>query len=1679
MMKNFIPGFDKVRNLLLIFLLALTFLKPASAISVKDSLALVALYDATNGPEWKNKSGWLSGTVNTWFGISLNGNNVTQINLSGNNLRGFIPSDIGKLTSLTHLDLNSNKLINSIPPEIENLTNLNYLRLYNNQLSGNIPPQIGGLIHLFDLLLFQNQLNGDIPPQIGNLKQLHLLWLNSNQLSGPIPVEIDSLRNLVSLNLWSNQLSGTIPHQIGNLSNLGSLYLDKNLLTGSIPVEIGQLSNLVTLKLEENQLSDTIPSQIGDLSLLTEINLEYNQLNGTIPVGFEKLKNLRFLKLSHNQLVGSIPSWIGNLSSLTEISLEYNQLEGTIPVDIEKLKDLQILKLGHNQLVGTIPSEIGYLSSLTDIYLEYNKLEGEIPREIGNFNYLYRLNLQHNYFDEIPNLKNVTSQLYCDSNLLTFEDIERNLYFIGKEKYYTFQYSPQYKFGSEDTITVIEGNSYKLSIPCGGEYNHYLWYKNEEAISNSVDSSFFNFDSIKLSDSGTYHIIVWNDSIPKLTLTSMPVHLNVIDYCIKHDSLALVALYNATGGDKWTHREGWLKEPIKNWWGITLSEDGCNVNQISMVIDGARKIGNNLIGTIPVEIGNLSQLEGLNLSFNHLTGTIPKEIGNLSELINLSLDYNNLTGNLPLELFNLSKLEVLHLPANQLLGEIPKEIGNLQHLKILELWNNQFSGLIPPQIGDLTDLGNLSIYSNQFTGSIPPEIGNLTRLIWLDMGNNFLTGEIPQSFKALKRLRGLHLYNNKLSGTIPEEIGELTFLNEIGLDRNQFTGTISNSIFNLPDLNSLLFYSNRITGSIPERDSNLSHVEFLKFEDNLIEDIPWFYNYDSVIYCANNHLTFEDFERNLAVIDKKEKGEIDFQYSPQLKFGREYDTLAFEDNPFRLSIPCGGKYNHYKWVKDNDTNYMAPDTSVLFFKSIGLENAGTYYLNVWNDSVPDLLLTSEPVHLHVKEHCIKNDSTVLAALYYATGGDKWLNKDGWVTKGRPVSTWYGITADSCSVLKIELSNNNLTGSIAIPIEIIPEGFEYLDQLNYLSLAHNNLTGEIPAAIGDFSELTNLNLSANSFTGIIPDKLYSLMNLRWLGLGENKLSGKISGEIGNLVNLRGINIESNMLSGSIPHEIGKLYNLTFLGLWDNQLTDSIPFEIGNLINLTDLNLHTNQLSGSIPHEIGKLVNLINLDLDVNRLTGKIPSEIGNLKKLERLMMWVNQLEGSIPDEIGQLTELMVLHLNDNLLNGTIPAGIGSLDQLYDLQLQNNYFDEMYNLSNVDTLLFCSTNNLTFEDFERNLEVIAKKDLGEVNFQYSPQRLFGRAYDTTAYEGAPFILSIYTGGIYNHYKWYKKEVQLSPAPDAYQFNFSAIQKADTGSYFITVTNDSVPGLTLQSLPVRIKLYYKPTLPDSKCDLINQPLSLTLSWNGAAWATSYALQVSTSSDFSSLVINQSGITTTSYLVSNLEYGTTYYWRVNASDSNGTSGWSEVCNFTTIPEKPDVPDLESPCGGDEIQNLSLTLSWFGSERAESYSLQVSTSPDFAVLFLNESGITSTSYQVSGLDFKTTYYWRVNASNITGASGWSETCNFTTYLPELHLINLIIIDGQHSPVFMIEGIQYFPENKLVVFTKWGKKIFSKKSYHNELDFSSYPAGTYYYVLDVNMKGEQKQFKNFVDVVKQ
>ena len=192
-----------------------------------DREALVALYNATNGQNWRYNDNWLSDApLGEWYGVNTN--------------------DDGRVIAL---DFNGNG--------------------NGNGLSGEIPAELGSLSKLIRLSLCDNELSGEIPAELGSLSNLEYLWLEDNWLSdAPLGewegVTTDGDGRVISLSLTYNSLSGEIPAGLGSLSNLTELDLHSNELSGEIPAELGSLSNLESLRLGGNSLSGCVPSSLED-----------------------------------------------------------------------------------------------------------------------------------------------------------------------------------------------------------------------------------------------------------------------------------------------------------------------------------------------------------------------------------------------------------------------------------------------------------------------------------------------------------------------------------------------------------------------------------------------------------------------------------------------------------------------------------------------------------------------------------------------------------------------------------------------------------------------------------------------------------------------------------------------------------------------------------------------------------------------------------------------------------------------------------------------------------------------------------------------------------------------------------------------------------------------------------------------------------------------------------------------------------------------------------------------------------------------------------------------------------------------------------------------------------------------------------------------------------------------
>ncbi len=479
-----------------------------------DSLALVALYNATDGPNWTDNTNWLTGSVSTWYGVTVENNRVTQLRLTYNNLNGIIPanffeltsleelviryesnltgnipSEISNLKNLIELDLSGNNFSGSIPQGIKNLNNITYLNLRYNYFDGaSFPEWVTEMVGLQSLYLCGNNINGSLPQSLLNLTQLKDLWIENNGISGEFPIWLSQMTDLETLIIGGNSFSGEIPVEWGSLINLRSISFHRSDLT-QFPLWVLSLTNIGYLSLGDNLFSGGIPSEIGDLINLYGLNLYSNNFTGEIPSGISNLSNLSQLDLSNNSLEGFIPSEFTDLARLRKLGLSGNNFCGNLPE----------LKLVDNLLMNS--DALIYRDDENDKTLFYESYVGSE--------------------EEIDSAPDNIRDVYVHDNNFNFTNIAASGILPGDID--RFYYAPQNRLPAPIVTDATGGKD--LFVFKGHDNNVYTWYQNDTELISGSDSILFVPDG----NYGLYYCAISNSLYPDLILETDTVRISAID----------------------------------------------------------------------------------------------------------------------------------------------------------------------------------------------------------------------------------------------------------------------------------------------------------------------------------------------------------------------------------------------------------------------------------------------------------------------------------------------------------------------------------------------------------------------------------------------------------------------------------------------------------------------------------------------------------------------------------------------------------------------------------------------------------------------------------------------------------------------------------------------------------------------------------------------------------------------------------------------------------------------------------------------------------------------------------------------------------------------------------------------------------------------------------------------
>jgi len=400
-------------------------------------------------------------------------------------------------------------------------------------------------------------------------------------------------------------------------------------------------------------------------------------------------------------------------NEVKELQFGNNNLKGTLPQELLYLDKLTSLNLtGNSGLAGSLLPEIGEMASLEVLDLHDTKFVGTIPESFVNLRKLTHLDLHNN--DLTRALAYNPPSTIASLKELRYLDLAKNL--LNDE-------APDelFRLTNLEYLDISENE-----IGNNGDFGYKLGYLMTSSIGAMVNLRVFSMANNNLGGPISPHLA----KCKRLE----ELHLAGNDFI-----------------DGIPSEVGQLRE-LKVF---DLSNNG------------------DLGGSIPSVLGELSNLETLNLKNTGLAGTIPEELGRLMNMNALNLDVNYLTGSIPREIFNIANMKELRLASNSLEGTIPAEVGNAIGLTHLSLYENNLEGPLPPEIGNLVNLTSLVLVSNGLNSTLPETLGNLVNLKILIFDENFFTGELPTTLGNLENLEEIHGTRNGLNGKLPTELGRV------------------------------------------------------------------------------------------------------------------------------------------------------------------------------------------------------------------------------------------------------------------------------------------------------------------------------------------------------------------------------------------------------------------------------------------------------------------------------------------------------------------------------------------------------------------------------------------------------------------------------------------------------------------------------------------------------------------------------------------------------------------------------------------------------------------------------------------------------------------------------------------------------------------------------------------
>ena len=199
----------------------------------RDYPGLMALYDATDGDNWRNTTGRADWFTNcdpcTWAGIGCDEDGrVTDLNLRGVGLAGELPAELATVDRLRNLNFGYNELTGPLPTELFTLDSLREAILSGNQLTGSVPATLAQATRVEKVLLDGNDLTGSLPEDLSGLTDLTFFDVAGNQLSGSLPAGLGDLPAIFYLNFSNNDFAGCFPEDLSTYCGYDRVFFGGN-----------------------------------------------------------------------------------------------------------------------------------------------------------------------------------------------------------------------------------------------------------------------------------------------------------------------------------------------------------------------------------------------------------------------------------------------------------------------------------------------------------------------------------------------------------------------------------------------------------------------------------------------------------------------------------------------------------------------------------------------------------------------------------------------------------------------------------------------------------------------------------------------------------------------------------------------------------------------------------------------------------------------------------------------------------------------------------------------------------------------------------------------------------------------------------------------------------------------------------------------------------------------------------------------------------------------------------------------------------------------------------------------------------------------------------------------------------------------------------------------------------